>query len=303
MPFDPTDVRSRLSAGTPTKDTPTAFAGAEYLKFYEMPPVEIVPGGRTWYGRAQNFVFEYTELDGDLELSRVGQPDEYVVLLPDKAVAADITVGDEKLSVQGDTLVFVPPGDSTVRLSGTGRVIRLLTWKAVDLMRKTPNTASYADHHPNVADLEPWPDPVGGYKLRSYSLDVPPLENPPFRIFRCTTFMVNYIKPQEGPRDPAKLSPHVHDDFEQVSLVIDGEYVHHIRWPWTTDIAAWRPDDHERCASPHVCVIPPPAIHTSQAIGAGTNHLIDLFCPPRVDFSRMEGWILNADDYPASAKV
>lgn len=303
MPFDPSDARSKLAGGNAVKEPPKAFAGAEYLKFYETPPTVVTDGGRTWYGRGQNFVLEYTELDGELEFARTGQPDEYVVLLPDRAVTADIEAGDERISVHGDTLVFVPPGDSTVRLAGTGRVIRLLTTKAEDLAALAANAASYEEHHPNVADLEPWPDPVGGFKIRAYSLDVPPLDNPPFRLFRCTTFMVNYTGVQQGPRDIKKMSPHTHDDFEQCSLVIAGEYVHHIRWPWTTDLEAWRPDDHERCASPHVCVIPPPAIHTSQAIGEGANHLIDIFAPPRVDFSRMEGWVLNAEDYPPSAAV
>lgn len=306
MPFDASDARSQLSSSsgaTAVKEPPSAYAGAEYLKFYEIPPTETTAGAKTWIGRGQNFVLLYNELDGELEFSRTAQPDEWVILMPDKAVTADVTAGDEKLTTEGDHLIFVPPGDATLRLSGTGRVILLLTTKAADLTARAINAASYAGHHPNVADLELWPDPVGGFKLRCYSLDVPPMDNPPFRLFRCTTFMVNYIKQQEGPRDPKKLSPHVHDDFEQCSLVIDGTYVHHIRWPWTTDLDAWRPDDHEHCESPHICVIPPPAIHTSQAIGTGTNHLIDIFAPPRVDFSKMSGWVLNADDYPPSAEV
>lgn len=298
MPFDPSDARSKLASSQTTAPVPTDLAGAEYLKFYELPPAESGDGGRTWYGRGQNFVLEYTEIDTELELSRTDQPDEYAVLLPDATVAAEFAANGQSLSVKGDTLTLVPPGNSSVRLTGTGRAIRLLSARATDLAARAANAASYTDAHPNVAPLQPWPEPVGGYQLRSYNLDVPGLDNPPFRIFRCTTFMVNYMRPQLGPRDVKKMSPHSHDDFEQCSLVLEGEYMHHIRWPWSTDLDAWRPDDHVLCASPSVCVIPPPSVHTSQAVGTGQNHLIDIFAPPRVDFSRMDGWVLNAADYP-----
>jgi hypothetical protein len=103
-----------------------------------------------------------------------------------------------------------------------------------------------------------------------------------------------------GPRDITRLSPHHHDDFEQGSLVLDGAYIHDIRWPWTPNMTIWREDEHAHCAAPSLAVIPPPTVHTSRSVDPGLNQMVDLFAPPRMDFSAKPGWVLNAADYPMS---
>jgi hypothetical protein len=298
--YPKSDPRSMLSKPSEAAKAPAAteYAGAEYAKFYELAPQEDDGNGRTWYARGQNFVIAYSETKPGTRLVREDQPDEYVVLLPDPATTADISSGADARAVAGYSIAFVPGGESSVVLPNGGRVIRMFTTRSTDVSAKCVNAASYAKSHPNIPPFEPWPGPHIGERIHAYSLDVKSQEGRFGRIFRCSTFMVNYLEPRHGKRDVTKLSPHHHDDFEQCSLALEGAYIHDIRWPWIPDMTQWREDDHEYCAAPSIAVIPPPAIHTSRSVGSGTNQLVDIFCPPRLDFSSKPGWVVNADDYP-----
>jgi hypothetical protein len=156
----------------------------------------------------------------------------------------------------------------------------------------------YAEPDPRCAPLVPWPDPVGGFRLRVYRLADNPIEEGRFgRIFRTTNLMVNFLAEEPAPRDPLKLSPHTHDDFEQLSLGVKGEFVHHMQYPWGPDSTKWRPEEHARVGTPSLAVIPPPAVHTTQGVGP-YQQLIDIFSPPRKDFSARPNWVRNAADYP-----
>jgi hypothetical protein len=302
--YHSTDPRAALAAATAgAKPAATHFAGAEYAKFYEQKPAEDQNGARTWSARGQNFIIAYSDAEKGAVLSRTNQPDEYVVLLPDPDAGAEISWGHERVTVSGHSITFVPAGASSVTLLGAAKVVRMMTTRSEDLNRMCSNAASYATAHPNLPPFEPWPEATGGRKIRTYSLDVAVTPGRFGRIFRCSTFMVNFLEPKLGPRDTTKMSPHHHDDFEQCSLALAGTFIHHMRWPWTTDMGQWRDDDHERCGSPSIAVIPPPAIHTSQAMDPKLNILVDVFCPPRVDFSEKPGWVLNEADYPMPAPI
>lgn len=298
--YDQSDPRSRLAAAAPNQSAPTSFAAADYGLFYETEPQMVGGGARTWLTRGQNFVVGYSEVEPGGVLERTDQPDEYMLLLPDRDTPGSIVGNGERLEIDGYSLVIVPPGDSRITLPKGGRAVRILSSRSTDLAAQCSNAQSYLRPHPNVALLDPWPEPVGGFRIRSYSLEVPPTPGRFGRIFRCTTLMVNYLDPQHGPRDITKLSPHHHDDFEQGSLALDGAFTHHLRWPWTTNLNVWREDEHALVRSPSLTVIPPPSIHTSRGMEPGLNQLVDIFAPPRADFSK-QGWVLNAEEYPMPA--
>ena len=299
--YETDDPRSRLATATAAPvPKSTAFGASTYARFYASPPQSQDSLQRTWISRGQNFVVAYSEAEAGAVFARTGQVDEYVLLLPEKDTTVTVEAGGETQAISGFTITFIPAGDSKITVTAGGPVIRLITAQNVDIVALVSNPDKYAGPHPQIPPFEAWPDPVGGFRVRSYSLDVPDEPGRFGKIFRCTTFMVN-VFPPAGPRDPAKLSPHHHDDFEQCSLAIGGTFVHHLRWPWTANLADWRADEHEECGTPSIAVIPPRVIHTSASVDPGVNLLVDIFSPPRVDFSNMAGWVLNAADYPMPA--
>lgn len=296
--YDSSDPRSALAPAANRPAGAFPFSAASFAKFYETEPADNASGLKVWYGRGQNFVVAVSEAEPGAVLTRTGQADEYVALAPDAGTAMRITASDGTKNVDGASIVMIPPGNSSITLPNGGRLVRFFTTASADLAAKASNAADYAEAHPHVAPFVAWPTPPDGFKTRAYTLNVPSEPGRFGRIWRCTTFMINYLDAREGRRDPTKMSPHHHDDFEQASLCLTGAFVHHLRWPWTTNKNNWIEDQHEFCGAPSVAIIPPPSIHTSESVDPGTNQLVDIFCPPRHDFSAKPGWVLNEADYP-----
>lgn len=297
--FDDSDPRKTLAAKA-EQSFAGPFCAPEIRDFSQSDPQQTGEDWRAWMMRSTNLVVRLVELDGTAEFHRQGQLDEYTVFSTDPDMRFTIeteagTVSDHP----GNHLFIVPPGDSRVRIEGLGTVTFLFTTRATDLVAMCSNPT--VTRNPVIPPFQQWPDPVGGFRLRAYSLDVPDTPGRFGRIFRCTTMMVNLMPRFTAPRDASKVSPHYHASFEQISLTLEGTFEHFLRWPWTPDMANWRPDVHIRCASPSVTVLPPPAIHTTLWTSE-TTQIVDIFSPPRMDFSEKDGWVLNAADYPAARR-
>ena len=278
-----------------------ALRPATHARHYaEKPQLTEGNGTRHWITRAANFVAVTSEAAATAVLAR-NNPDEYMVLLP-PGVAAIAEAGGKRVETKGNALLIVPPGESAIRLEKGGQVIRIFSRYAEDLAAAAVNASIYADGAPEVAPLITWPEPVGGFKLRHYDLDA--IESPDahplkMRVFRSTNLMVNVFMPWSVRRDEKRLSPHSHQDFEQMSLGLKGAFAHHLRYPWSPDRTSWREDEHARYdASPSTLVIPARVIHTTQDLGDGTTWLADVFSPPRMDFSQKPGFVINESEYP-----
>ncbi|MEQ5871876.1 hypothetical protein J4E08_18530 [Sagittula sp. NFXS13] len=297
--FDDSDPRKSLSR-KPDQSASEAFSGPfcgpEVGHFSQTEPQERGDGWRAWMMRSTNLVVRLVALDGVAEFARHGQRDEYVVFSTDPDLRFSVeTDAGEVADHPGNHLFIIPPGDSRVRISGKGSATFLFTTRSADLVARCSNPE--VPINPVIPPFQQWPDPVGGYRLRVYDLDVPDTPGRFGRIFRCTTMMVNVLPRFTKPRDTAKVSPHYHASFEQISLTLDGDFEHFLRWPWTANMSDWREDMHLRCASPSMAVLPPPAIHTTLWVSEETQ-IVDIFSPPRMDFSLKDDWVLNAADYP-----
>lgn len=294
--FDDSDPRKALTSMSKERSFCGPFCGPELGNFSQEPPQQMGDGWQAWMMRGTNLVVRLVRLNGTATFARTGQMDEYMVFSTDAGVRFDIETAEGTVTDHpGNHLFVVPPGDSSVTARGTGQVSFLYTTRSADLVAHCANPT--IPINPNIPPFQQWPDPVGGFRLRAYDLDVAEQPGRFGRIFRCTTMMVNVLPRFTAPRDATKVSPHYHASFEQVSLTLEGDFEHFLRWPWTSDMAEWRPDMHIRCASPSVTVLPPPAIHTTLWTSEVTQ-IVDIFSPPRMDFSTKDGWVLNAADYP-----
>ena len=278
-----------------------ALRDASIACFDKIKPQEADDKTNTWITRGANFVIAVSAVTAGSKLVRENNADEYMIIIPPDGPSATITAGNETIEAKPDSLTIVPPGRSEITAKGNGLIARIVTNQAKDLVAKSVNSATYADGAPEVAPVVAWPDPVGGFKLRHYPLaqyakaDGERIQP---RLFRSTNMMVNLFVHYKTRRVTTELSPHWHEDFEQASLTLHGQWIHHLRWPWSANLADWRPDNHAEMTTPSVIIIPANVVHTSRDAGTGESSLYDIFVPPRMDFASKPGFVINEADYP-----
>lgn len=279
---------------------------AHCARHYESPADLIEGEASTWLTRGVNILVAVTAASVGASLDRQDNPDEYMAVLP-AGVIVDIHAGAEIASATGPALIIIPPGKSSIRLPQGGRITRIFTTRAAALAAKASNAADYRPPvQTKVTPLVDWPAPPDGFRIRVYDLDAHEDINGPRiqpRVFRSTNIMINAFVPWRTRRDPRDLSPHWHKDFEQASVAIEGNFIHHIRYPWDVDSTEWADDQHLSAGSPSVAIIPPLAVHTTQDVGNSDAWLVDAFAPPRLDFALKPGFVLNENDYPLPQNV
>lgn len=267
-------------------------------RYYEEAPQLTGKGVRTWITRGANFAVVCSVGEAGATFTGTAKDEQFVYALEG---GVRVSAGAESETLEVEDLAIVPPGEWTIRFERAGHVVQLITTDEA-LAQRAPNAAIYADGAPEVAKTEAWPEPVGGYRLRRYSTLEAYARGGMVHAFRTRKLMmVPYARFLE-PRDETQLTPHSHADFEQGSIALEGEWLHHLRVPWTANKRHWRPDTHLRIGSPSTTIIPAGIVHTSQGIAGQGMRLIDVFSPPRVDFSE-RGWVDNAADYPMPAKT
>jgi mannose-6-phosphate isomerase-like protein (cupin superfamily) len=252
----------------------------------------------SWYIRGQNFCIAYTWASGGGIAAREDLPDEHIIVIPGATRIRVAAQGGGEVSVTGPAVVIVPPGTSSVAVDGAGALLRVFSARAADILARARNGARYDDD----PALAPPPDqpPPGPGTVRAYrAADIPDAPARSSLILRTDSLMIEWFPPVQGSSAADALSPHVHADFEQASVALEGDYVHHLRTPWTARLRDWRDDEHVQVTSPSITIIPPGIVHTTRPADAGPHHLVDVFTPPRADLAAV-GWVINDSDYPTA---
>jgi len=285
------DSASRAPVGVPSAGPQDGLRRAGLVRFSG--PATVGGGGNVERARGQNFLVERVALQAGGQAEFVCD-DEMIVI--SQSSNLELVWGDAApVALIPPCVAITPAGRSTLRAASSGDAI-VISPVRDDATPPTLNADEYASPDPRVRRLDP---PArrkeGGVKVIAIDEIQPPADKPRLRMLRSSSMSINWVK-YSGPRNRRQLSPHSHADFEQGSLALAGDFVHHLRVPWGQDATSWVDDRHMQAPSTSLVVIPPGVIHTTEGIGDDDHLLIDIFAPARADFIE-RGWIANAADY------
>lgn len=268
---------------------------------------EVRNGCRQWLMRGHNFSVEWVEMGAPTHEPAVFEfASEFESLLIVHSGSVRMEAAHAETSTEdahSHSVCIVPPGRYSVRASLATDLALITSQRTEVTGRRVLNAAACEPPDPRVL-------PAGQPYRRRITKDVIQVmdiaavmasaDKPRLKMLQTETLSVNIVE-YEGARDRSQLSPHSHESFEQGSLAISGNYVHHLRTPWGQDANAWCDDEHLSAASPSLLVVPVGMIHTTEGVGSGHHLLIDVFSPPRGDFID-KGWVFNADDYAPTSR-
>ena len=278
----------------------TAVRAPSLLEFKHYQPV-AVQGVRRWSARGQNFDVTWLEAVEDGARFDTESGDETMLLLSN----GPITISGAKapMVAPARSVCILPPGRWQLH-PGAGATCAVLRSLREDATTDAINQAAYTVRDARIAPVgPPYVCLRDGDEIRVIAIDAiaAPKDKPRLKMLQSSTVSINWVEYQ-GPRDRAALSPHVHAAFEQGSLALAGEFVHHLRVQWEANANLWQEDRHARLGSASLLVVPVGMIHTSEGVGPGRHLLIDVFSPPRADFIA-KGWIANGGDYAAPERA
>ncbi|MGB3067774.1 MAG: hypothetical protein WBC18_04480 [Ottowia sp.] len=263
---------------------------------------EALDHRRHWLMRAQNFSTEWIEFDEGSAAASFDSGFEALIVGVRGSVrispANDRTLPAE---VPADSIAITPAGAHSI-LGEPGSACVVIASQRTDLAgRRVLNAESYTEPDPRILPAgQPFrrTSALRGIQVLAFNDIMASPERPRLKMLQTDTLSINLVDYQ-GPRDRRMLSPHSHTSFEQGSLAVTGNFVHHLRAPWGNDANTWADDEHLPAPSPSLVVVPVEIIHTTEGIGEMRHVLFDIFSPPRADFIG-NGWIFNARDYAPS---
>ena len=302
MPYDQNDLRSQLTA-TRTEARPAGACFApQYFEFLELEPDEVTAlGTRTWYVRSQNCCVAYSLVQpGDSARAGPSSPTSTWCCSrsPDAApssrpAATGPTCGAARSWWCRPVPSEIDRSRPAARSCGCSRT-------GGGPARAVPQRRRLRPADPNVAPFAPWPDPPDGFGIRVYRLaDIPQDPGRFGRILRCSTIMVNYFYVDDAParsdsscrRTTTTTSSRSRSSSAATTCTTSAR-PGRSNWPTgattSTGSAPARPSPSSlrpRCTP-------------ARASATCAHQLIDVFCPPRIDFSDRPGWVLNDDEYP-----